>query len=117
MTYLLKHIPLVFFGLSIVTLAGYAAAQAPADVTGAWTGTTTRGASTIRLDLKQEGKNVTGMLSGLGASDDGPVTGTVEGNTIKLLSKTGTAPTLTIKGDTITGLTTSLGAVTLNRAK
>jgi hypothetical protein len=113
---LFKQALLVSLALSIVMLAGYAAAQAPADATGTWTGTTTRGASTIRLDLKQEGKNVTGTLSGLGASDDGPVTGTVDGNTIKLSSKTGTAPTLTIKGDTITGLTTSMGAVTLKRA-
>jgi hypothetical protein len=107
----------VLVGVSIVMLAGYATAQAPADVTGTWTGTTQRGASTITLNLKQEGQNVTGTLSGFGANDDGPVTGKVEGNTIKLSNKTGTAPTLNLKGDTMSGMTTSSGLVTLKRAK
>jgi hypothetical protein len=114
---LFKQALLVSLALSIVLLAGKATAQAPADVTGMWTGTSQRGASTITLDLKQEGKKVTGTISGLGASDDGPVTGTVDGSTIKLSNKTKTAPTLNLKGDTMTGMTSSMGAVTLKRAK
>ena len=117
MTYVLKQIMVVCLGLSIVMLTGYARAQAPADVSGMWTGTTQRGATTIRLELKQEGQKVAGTLSGWGAQDDGPVEGTVEGNTIKLKNKTGTAPTLNIKGDQITGMTTNSGSVTLKRSK
>ena len=117
MTYVLKQIATGFVVLSIVMFTGYARAQAPADVSGVWSGTTQRGATTIKLDLKQEGSKVTGMLSGYGATDDGPVEGTIEGNTIKLKNKTGTAPTLNLKGDVMTGMTTSSGAVTLKRAK
>jgi endonuclease YncB( thermonuclease family) len=117
MTYVLKRIMLVFLGLStIVMLAGYARAQAPADVNGTWTGTTQRGASTIKLVLKQDGQKVTGTLSGAGATDDGPVEGMVDGDTIKLKNKTGATPTLNIKGDQITGMLSS-GTVTLKRAK
>ena len=116
MTYWLKSTMLVVLGLSILMLTGYAAAQAP-DVSGSWSGTTQRGAGTVRLELKQEGQKVTGTLSGWSTQDDGPVEGMVEGNTIKLKSKTGTAPTLNIKGDQITGMTTNSGLVTLKRAK
>jgi|SRR5580765_8306593 len=119
MNHVMKRIMLVFLGLStIVMLAGYARAQAPADVNGTWTGTTQRGAMTVRLVLKQDGEKVTGTLSGAGADDDGPIEGTVDGNTIKLRSKTGTAtaPLLNIKGDQMTGVLSS-GAITLTRAK
>ena len=119
MNHVMKRIMLVFLGLStIVMLAGYARAQAPADVNGTWTGTTQRGAMTVRLVLKQDGQKVTGTLSGAGADDDGAVEGTVEGDTIKLKSKAGTrtTPFLNIKGDQITGVLSS-GAITLTRAK
>ena len=117
MTYVLKRMMLVFLGLStIAMLAGYARAQAPADVNGTWTGTTQRGASTIKLVLKQDGQKVTGTLSGAGATDDGPIEGTVDGDTIKIKNKTGATPTLNVKGDQITGMLSS-GTVTLKRAK
>ena len=117
MSYVLKRIMLVFLGLStIVMLAGYARAQAPADVNGTWTGTTQRGAMTVRLVLKQDGEKVTGTLSGAGATDDGPIEGTVDGDTIKIKNKTGSTPTLNVKGDQITGILSS-GTVTLKRAK
>jgi endonuclease YncB( thermonuclease family) len=66
--------------------------------------------------LKQDGQKVTGTLSGAGATDDGPIEGTVDGDTIKIKNKTGSTPTLNVKGNQITG-TLSSGTVTLTRAK
>jgi hypothetical protein len=74
-----------------------------------------RGASTVTLVLTQEGQNVSGTLSGAGVTDDGPITGTVDGNTLRLQSKTGATPSLSVKGNEITGLLSS-GLVTLRRA-
>jgi len=102
----LKHSILLLLGLSIVMLAAYAGAQsAPTNVSGTWTGSTTRGATTLVLDLKQDGQKVTGTLSGAG-TDDGPVTGTISGNIIRLKYDDGreTTPSLNVKGDQIEGL-------------
>jgi len=114
MTHVMKRIMLVFLGLSIVTLVGYANAQSPADVTGTWTGSTATGASTLTLVLKQEGKNVTGTLAGAG-TEDGPVTGTVDGNTIRLQNSRGGTPSLNVKGDQMTGMLSSGSSVTMRR--
>jgi len=48
---------------------------------------------------------VTGTLSGAG-TDDGPVTGTISGNTIRLRYDDGreTTPSLNVKGDQISGV-------------
>lgn len=115
---LFKQAFLVSLALSIVMLAGKATAQAPGDVSGTWTGSASRGASTFTLVLKQEGKNVSGTLSGFSVQDDGPIDGTVEGNTIKLRSKSGSSPLLNVKGDQITGIMSAgSGTVTLKRQK
>jgi hypothetical protein len=60
---------------------------------------------------------VTGTLTGAG-TDDGPVTGTVQGNTIRLRYDDGreTTPSLNIKGDQIEGMLSGT-SVTLKRVK
>src|SRR5215467_8967964 len=101
MTHVSKQTILVLLvGFSIVMLAGYASAQSPTDVSG-----TCRGATTLVLVLRQDGQKVKGTLSGAG-TDDGPVTGTVAGNTIRLRYDDGreTTPSLNVKGDQITGV-------------
>ena len=117
MLYVLKQAMLVFLGLSIVMLTGYASAQAPGDVSGTWTGGTLRGASTLTLVLKQDGQKVTGTLTGAG-TDDGPVTGIVQGNTIRLRYDDGreTTPSLNVKGDQIEGMLSGT-SITLKRVK
>jgi hypothetical protein len=113
----LKQAMVLLLGLSIATFAGSASAQTAANVDGTWTGGTTKGAQSVTLVLKQAGSKVTGTVTGLGADVDGPVTGMVEGNTIRLQSGFGgKSPTLNVKGDQITG-TVAAGALTLNRAK
>ena len=113
----LKQAMVLLLGLSIATFAGSASAQTAANVDGTWTGGTTKGAQSVTLVLKQSGSKVTGTVTGLGADVDGPVTGMVEGNTIRLQSGFGgKSPTLNVKGDQITGMV-SAGALTLKRAK
>ena len=98
-------------GLLIVVLAGCVTSESEmiatlptVDVTGTWTGGTARGAATYTLVLNQTGSNVTGTLSGAGTAD-GPVEGFVERNTIRLreASGYGSTPSLTVRGDEITG--------------
>jgi len=106
MTYVSKQTLVVLpIAFAIVMLVGVASAQSPTDVSGTWTGSTTRGAATLVLDLKQDGQKVTGTLSGAG-TDDGPVTGTISGNTIRLRYDDGreTTPSLSVKGDQIEGM-------------
>ena len=95
----------LLIGFSIAMLVGYASAQSPTDVSGTWTGGETSGARTLVLVLKQDGQKVKGTLSGAGTSD-GPVSGTISGNNIRLTYDDGrqTTPSLTIKGDRITGV-------------
>ena len=116
MTYAWKQTILVLVGFSIVMLASYAGAQSPADVNGTWTGSTIRGATTLVLVLKQDGQKVTGRLSGAG-TDDGPVSGTISGNTIRLKYDDGreTTPSLNVKGDQITGMLSGGAQVNLRR--
>jgi hypothetical protein len=96
-------------------LAAYVGAQPGLDVTGTWTGSTVSGASMITLVLKQTGENLTGTLSGAGVNIDGPVTGTVQGNTIRLRNDRGSTPLLTVKGDQISGTLSGGTAVSLRR--
>ena len=106
MTYVSKQTLVVLpIAFAIVMLVGVASAQSPTDVSGTWTGSTTRGAATLVLDLKQDGQKVTGTLSGAG-TDDGPVTGTISGNIIRLKYDDGreTTPSLSVKGDQIEGM-------------
>jgi len=116
MTHAWKHTILVLVAFSIVMLAGYAGAQSPADVNGTWTGSTIRGATTLVLVLKQDGQKVTGRLSGAG-TDDGPVSGTISGNTIRLRYDDGreTTPSLNVKGERIEGVLSGGNEVVLQR--
>jgi hypothetical protein len=119
----LKPSILLFVGLSIVMLAACAGtqsttesgAQSGADLTGTWTGRTVSGAKMITLVLKQTGDNLTGTLMGAGANIDGPVTGTVQGNTVRLRNDRGSTPLLTVNGDQISGTLSGGTAVTLRR--
>ena len=116
MTYVWKQTILVLLvGFSIVMLAGDAGAQSP-DVSGTWTGGTTSGAATYVLVLKQDGQKVKGTLSGAG-TDDGPVTGIISGNTLRLTYDDGreTTPSLNIKGDRIQGVFSGGSEVVLRR--
>jgi hypothetical protein len=105
---MLKKVAVPLLGLLIVVMAGCASTESskmpPADVNGTWTGGTTSGAATYTLMLKQSGTRVTGTLTGAG-TDDGPIEGIVDGNTIRLRDQGGPSetPALMIKGDVITG--------------
>ena len=105
MRHLMKHTLLLCLGLSLVVLAGYASAQSSPDVTGTWVGSTLRGAATMTMVLQQTGNRVTGTLVGAG-TDDGPVDGIVDGNTIRLRYDQGfeETPSLKIKDNEISGM-------------
>ena len=105
MTHLMKRTLLMTLGLSLVALAGYASAQSSPDVTGTWVGSTVRGASTMTMVLKQTGNRVTGTITGAG-TDDGPLQGIINGNTIRLWfdQREDETPSLNIKGNEITGM-------------
>ena len=100
-----KRMMLMFLGLSIVMLAGYASAEDPDDVTGTWVGTTLRGTATMTMVLKQTGNSVTGTLTGAGTAD-GPIQGIVNGDTIRFRfdESYGDTPLLNVKGNEITGM-------------
>jgi hypothetical protein len=92
MTHVSKRARLPFLGLFIAMLAGCATAQSPetppANVAGTWTGGSAAGGRTYTMVLKQAGTNVTGTLSGAGTLD-GPIEGTVDGNTLRLRERSG----------------------------
>ena len=118
---MLKKAAVPLLGLLIVVMAGCASTESskmpPADVNGTWTGGGATGAATYTLVLKQTGTQVTGTLTGAG-TDDGPIEGIVDGNTIKLRDQGGPSetPALTVKGDTITGFVRGT-TLTLKRVK
>jgi hypothetical protein len=97
----MQRAALSLLGLLLATLAGCASTQntggTPAYVNGTWMGGTTTGASTMVVVLRQAGTNVTGTLSGGGASLDGPIEGTVDRNSIKLKQSTGFRATPLLK--------------------
>lgn len=105
MKHLMKHTLLLYLGLSLVALAGYAGAQSSPDVTGTWVGNTLRGAATLTMVLQQTGNRVTGTIVGAG-TDDGRVDGIIDGNTIRLRFDQGfeETPALNIKENEITGI-------------
>jgi outer membrane lipoprotein SlyB len=122
---MLKTVMLLLLG-SLIAVSGCASSKspsasvaAPADVNGTWTGSTSTGSRTVTLQLQQTGPNVTGTLAGAGGNLDGPITGIVDGNTIKLKERPGTGmtPWLNVKGDVITGDLGSGNIVTLRRAR
>ena len=112
---MLKKAAVPLLGLLFVVLAGCATSKMagpPADVNGTWTGGTAAGAATYTVVLKQTGADVTGTLTGAG-TDDGPIKGLVEGNSIRLWEADGygSTPSLIVKGDQITGF---MGGSTLS---
>jgi hypothetical protein len=81
-----------------------AAVPPPMNVAGTWTGEMGVGGPPVTMMLQQTGADVKGDLRVAGRADvSGPIQGKVEGNTIKLTSSGGTAPTLNVQGDRITG--------------
>ena len=107
---MVKTFRLLLFGsLVITTLSGCAssaspsASAGPANFSGTWMGGTATGTKDMTLHLQQNGANVTGTLTGVGAPD-GPVTGVVGGNTLQLSAQRAAfAPRLVIRGDLISG--------------
>ena len=107
---------MVIFMLLLVAFAGCASSTAPsagapsagvpapANVNGTWQGGITGAASTVTLVLKQSGTSVTGNIIGAGTLD-GPIEGTVNGNTIRLKDSSGygETPLLNVQGDRIIG--------------
>ena len=102
---------LLLGSLITATLSGCASSSSPsasvsagpADFSGTWMGGTATGTKDMRLHLQQTGTNVTGTLTGAGAPD-GPVNGTVGGNTLQLSAQRAAfAPRLVILGDLISG--------------
>jgi hypothetical protein len=121
----MKRVVLPLLGL-LATVAGCASTQSssngasggtPAYVEGTWSGGTTSGARTYVVVLKQTGTDVTGTLSGGGATVDGPIQGTVDSNSIKLSRSSGfrETPLLRASCEEISG---NLGGdiVTMRRA-
>lgn len=97
-----------------------AAASAPtANAAGTWTGTAGSGGTTvpITLTLTQNGTNVSGNLSVAARPDlSGPVTGTVQGELVKLSLATTTFAQMRVQQDTMTGQA-SVGPVNLRRSR
>jgi hypothetical protein len=114
---LVKRTVVMFLGLSIVMVAAYAYPADPADVNGTWVGSNVRGTTTMTLVMNQTGSTVTGTIAGVGAAD-GPITGVVDGNTIRIRFDSGyeETPLLNVKGDRITGLLSG-AEVNLRRVK
>jgi hypothetical protein len=97
-----------------------AAASAPtANAAGTWTGTAGTGATSIpvTLTLNQNGTNVTGNLTVAARPDmSGPVTGTVQGELVKLSLATATFAQMRVQQDTMSGQG-SVGQIILRRQK
>jgi hypothetical protein len=99
-------------GLLVLVLSGCAslessrtvAATPPADVNGTWKGGYVGGTAEYTVVLKQTGSKVTGTLSGAG-TDDGPIEGVVDGNSIRLMESDGyeSTPALIVKNNQIAG--------------
>lgn len=96
--------------LGCIALSGCAsspsASPGPADVTGTWRGGTATGTRDVTMQLRQSGTNVTGTVAGAGAALDGPIQGTVEGNTLRIAQRSGSAAPrpLIIRGDLMDGM-------------
>jgi hypothetical protein len=97
-----------------------AALNAPtANVVGTWTGVAGQATPSlpVTLTLAQTGTNLTGNLTVAGRPDfSGPVTGSIQGEVLKLSLATATFSQLIVKGDQMTGMT-RVGEVILRRSK
>jgi hypothetical protein len=85
-----------------------AASPTSSSVTGAWQGYAGVGArsTTVSLNLRQEGEALKGDLAIGGRPDlSGPVTGRIEGDTLRLRLDSGAVgPEVRVQGDTMTGM-------------
>lgn len=90
------------------TTGSVAASPTSADLTGTWQGNAGVGArsTSVALELRQEGEALKGNLQVGGRPDlSGPVTGRVEGDTLRLRLDSGAmGPQVRVKGDTMTGM-------------
>jgi hypothetical protein len=97
-----------------------AAGGSPANVSGWWRGGTVgAGATSVTMQLAQTGSALTGVIDVAGRADvSGPLTGTVEGDSVRftLTSGYGSTGLLNVNGDTITGVVGGNG-VRLQRAQ
>jgi hypothetical protein len=115
------HRSAVPLGLLLAALAGCASTQStgggkpgtPAYVDGTWMGSTSAGASTYVMVLKQTGNSVKGTLSGAGPQVDGPIEGSVDSNSIQLSTQSGyrETPLLRASCERISG---NLGTTTVD---
>jgi hypothetical protein len=90
------------------TTGSVAASPTTPDLTGTWRGNAGVGArsTSVALDLRQAGEALKGNLEVGGRPDlSGPVTGKVEGDTLRLRLDSGAVgPQVRVKGDTMTGM-------------
>ena len=116
---------LPLLGLLLAMLAGCASTEStqstkrgtPAYVDGTWMGSTSAGASTYVMVLKQTGNSVKGTLSGAGPQVDGPIEGSVDSNSIQLSTQSGyrETPQLKVTCEQISGPLYDGNSVTLRR--
>jgi len=85
-----------------------AASPTSSNLTGTWQGNAGVGAraTTLTMNLRQEGQALTGDIAVGGRADlSGGLTGTVDGDTLRIQLQSGAAgPQLRVQGDTITGV-------------
>jgi hypothetical protein len=127
-TIMMRATTVVLLALFCVAAVGCAAAReeqqrelsAPtANAAGTWTGYAGSGGTSIpvTLTLNQSGTNLTGNLTVAGRPDfSGPVTGTVQGELVKLSLATATFAQMRVQQDTMSGQG-SVGPVNLRRSK
>jgi hypothetical protein len=124
---MMRPTTVVLLALFCVAALGCAAAKeeqrelsAPtANAAGTWTGTAGTGGTFIpvTLTLNQSGTNVNGNLSVAGRPDlSGPVTGTVQGEIVKVSLATVTFAQMRVQQDTMTGQG-SVGPINLRRSR
>jgi hypothetical protein len=98
-----------------------AAANAPtANVVGTWSGYAGTGfrSAPVTLTMQQNGVDVTGNISLAGRPDlSRPVTGSLQGELLKLSLPTATLGEMRVEQDTITGVPVAGMPVTLRRAR
>ena len=112
-----QYSTLVVLGAVLVLASGCASksdtaarssASTTSDVSGTWQGYAGVGArsASVTLNLRQEGPGLSGNLAVGGRPDlSGPVTGRVEGDTLRLrLGSGAVGPEVRVQGDTMTGM-------------
>jgi len=120
---------LLLIGLVVLGVAGCASMDAPStppsvDITGSWAGTwgytnASLGGGQIEMTLKQDGAKVGGNMTVTGTPVDrnGPVSGLVSGNELRILYPTSITGRLTVKDNTISGQLDGLNPANLTMKK